>query len=122
MEALAKISWFALALVHLVPSLVLFHPALTERLYSVPASGDVGILLTHRGALFLAVIVACLFAAFDPALRRAMACIVAISVISFLLLYVQAGLPEGNLRTIALTDGAALFPLAYVTWHAWQSA
>ena len=122
MEALAKISWLSLALVHLSPSLVLFYPALSQRLYSVPDSGDVGILLTHRGALFLAIIVACLMAAFDPALRRAMLCLVAISVIAFLSLYAQAGFPDGNLRTIALADSAALLPLAYVTWHAWLSA
>lgn len=121
METLVKIAWLSLALVHGLPALVLFAPSMVERLYAVSPSGDVGVLIVHRGALFLAMIVAALFALADPAVRRAASAIVAVSIIGFLLVYVRAGMPSGALRTIALADVAALLPLALVSWHAWAS-
>lgn len=123
METLTKIAWAILALVHFPPTLVLFVPSMIERLYGIVPSHDVGahdvgVLIVHRGALFGAIFIACLFAMMNPALRRAMACLVAISIISFLVTYAGAGMPA-NLRRIALTDFFALVPLIFVIRQAW---
>lgn len=120
MEALTKLSWGLLALVHIPPALVVLMPSLTQRLYNLPADGETGVLLVHRGALFAAVIAACVMAMLDPSLRRAMSVIVAISVIGFLFTYWRAGMPAGSLRTIAMMDVVALAPLALVAWRAWR--
>lgn len=125
METLTKIAWAVLALVHFPPTLVVFVPSMIERLYGIVPSHDVGVhdvgvLIVHRGALFGAIFIACLFAMMTPALRRAMACLVAISIISFLMTYVSAGMPEG-LRRIAIIDFIALVPLIFVMWQALRS-
>lgn len=122
MEIITKAAWVLLALVHASPAAVLFAPDLVRRLYGVEAQGDLGVLLTHRGALFLAILIACLFGVFDPAARRALSVLVAISVIGFLIVYARARLPPGALRSIAIVDGAALVPLAWVVWAAWGQA
>jgi hypothetical protein len=122
LENLTKAAWVVIALVHVLPSMVFFRPALAERLYGVSPSGEIGILLVHRGALFLAITVACIFAAMDESVRRAISCIAAISVIGFLIVYVNSGMPAGSLRTIALADAFLLLPLAFVTFRAWISA
>ena len=120
MEVATKASWFLLALVHLSPAAMLLRPSLAERLYGLSPDGPAGLLLTHRGATFLAIVVAALWAAFDPSVRRLCSVAVAITVLSYLVLYVRAGLPEGPLRTIAAVDGFALVPLLLVTWSAWR--
>lgn len=120
MEGWIKIAWALLALIHVMPAAVLFAPSLVERLYAVSPTGDLGVLLVHRGALFLAVVVASLFAMFDADVRRSTSVIVAISVIGFLVVYARAGFPSGALWTIALMDGVALVPLAFVSFMAWR--
>ena len=120
MEAITKTSWALLALLHLMPALPLFIPALVERLYGVPATGEAGVLLIHRGALFLAVLVAVVYALFDPNARRLASIVVAISMIGFLIVYARAGLPEGALRKIAVADLIGLIPLLWVAWQAWR--
>ncbi len=114
-------AWLLLALVHAAPAAVLVSPALIERLYGVAAAGDLGVLITHRGALFLAIVIVCLYAAWEPGARRAASLVVGISVVSFLVIYASAGAPSGSLRVIALADLLALLPLALVSWKAWQS-
>ena len=54
-----------LAALHPAPLLPLLRPSMVQALYGVPASGDLGVLLTHRAALFLTVRVACVFSAAD---------------------------------------------------------
>jgi hypothetical protein len=122
MERLVIVCWLALAAVHASPAAVLFKPALIEILYGVSPTGSSGVLLIHRGALFLAVVVVALFAAFAPEARRAATLLVGISVVGFLLVYYVAGAPEGALRTIAIVDVLALAPLALVSWNAWRAA
>lgn len=117
---LETLCWLGLAAVHAPPAAVLFKPALLGSLYGIPPGGPAEVLLVHRGGLFLAITIVALLAAFDPHARKAASLVVAISVISFLLLYVSAGVPEGALRTIALVDSAALPPLAFVCWSAWR--
>jgi hypothetical protein len=122
MDRLNLVCWLALAAIHASPAAVLFRPDLTETLYGVSPGGSTGILILHRGALFLGVVVVTLFAAFAPEARRAASLLVAISVAGFLLVYVLAGAPEGPLRAIAMVDAVVLLPLAFVTWRAWRPA
>ncbi len=119
-ETFFKLAWLALAGVHVLPALVLFMPSLAARLYGVDPAGDVGVLIVHRGALFLAIVVLCLFAAVDPVARRATSLAVAISVVAYLILYVWSGQPQGSLRTVALVDLVALVPLGFVLFGAWR--
>lgn len=121
MESITKLCWGLIALIHLLPASVLLKPSLTETLYNVPPSGDVGVLLVHRGALFLAVMVAALIAAFDPSARKIASLIAAISMIGFLIVYARAGLSEGALRKIAVTDAIGLLPLIWVSYQAWRA-
>jgi hypothetical protein len=122
MEMATKVAWFLLALVHVSPAAVLFRPGLVETLYGIPPTGPTSLLLTHRGATFLAIVVAAVWAAFDPSARRLCTVILAIAVLGYLVLYVRAGMPEGPLRTIAAADALALAPLALVMWSAWRPA
>lgn len=120
MEWITKLSWALLALVHASPAAVLFAPQLLRSLYGMEGDGVMGVLLVHRGALFLAIVVACVFALFDTASRRVAAVVVALSVIGFLVVYARAGWPPGALRTIAVVDLVALLPLGWVLLMAWK--
>ena len=122
METLVRISWALLALLHLMPALVLAKPGLVQSLYGAEPSGDVGVLLVHRGALFLAVLLAALYALFSPDARRLASLVVAISMVGFLLVYLRAGMPAGELRKIAVADAVGLLPLAIVMWGAWATS
>jgi hypothetical protein len=122
MEFAVKFAWSVVALIHLPPAAVVAAPRLIPSLYGVAPDGALGLLLVHRGVLFLAIVAACIFAALDPAARRVVSVVASISVVGFLAIYVQAGLPAGALRTIALGDIAALVPLAFATYAAWRPA
>ena len=119
MDRLIVVCWLALAAIHASPAAVLLKPALIETLYGVPPNGSSGVLLIHRGAMFFAVLVVALFAAFAPEARRTATLLVGISMIGFLLVYIMAGAPKGPLRTIAIVDALGLLPLALVSWKAW---
>lgn len=121
MEAMVRIAWLLLAAVHVAPAVVLFRPAMIERLYGVAPGNSAELLLVHRGALFLAVVVVALFAALDPAARRAASLVTAISLIGYLLVYWRAGFPVGPLRTVALVDAVAILPLALASFAAWRT-
>lgn len=115
-----SLSWLALVLVHAAPALAAFSPALRKRLYGVEENQTLAIMLAHRGALFLAIAAACAFAAFDAPARPLASLVVAISVLSFLLIYATHGSPKGALRTIAIVDAVALVPLAAVLADVWM--
>jgi hypothetical protein len=119
-ETIIKAAWATLALIHLAPAAALVAPSFLQTLYGVDSQGEVGILLTHRGGLFLAVVAACTLAIFDPGARRAASLVACISVVGFLLVYGLAGRPSGSLRTIALVDLLALLPLGVAAWTAWH--
>lgn len=119
MDRLVVICWLILAAVHASPAAVLFKPSLTGTLYGVPPTGPTGLLIVHRGALFLAVFAVAVFAAFSPEARRAATLVVGISLIGFLAVYALARAPRGALRKIAVVDVFALPPFFYVTWSAW---
>jgi hypothetical protein len=115
-----KIAWLALGLIHLFPAASAFSPSLMQRIYGVAPSGDLAVILAHRGVLFCALLASCVFGAVDPSARRPLGIVVAISVIGFLVLYARAGMPAGPLRTIAIVDALGLVPLAAVLWSAWR--
>ena len=121
METSVKLAWALLALIHAMPAAVLFAPSTLRRLYGVEPDGDLGVLMTHRGALFLALVLLSLFAIFEPATRRSAGLAVSVSLTSFLVLYARAGCPAGSLRTIAIVDVVALAPLALVLYAGWKT-
>ncbi len=120
MELSVKVAWLFLGLIHLLPAATAFSPTLVERLYGLTPSGDLAVIVAHRGALFCAIVASCALGAFDPAARRSLGVVVGISVVGFLALYLRAGLPAGPLRTIAIVDTVGLAPLALVLWSAWR--
>lgn len=115
------LAWILLALVHVLPAAVLVRPGLITSLYGIEVSGDLGVLLIHRGGLFLAIVLVCLYAAWEPGARRAVSLVVANSIVSFLAIYAAAGAPSGSLRLIALADLIALLPLGLVAGQAWRN-
>lgn len=112
------LAWLALLLVHTPPALATFLPQMRKRMYGVDDAGPLGLILAHRGVLFLAVVSVCLLAAFNAEARLAAALVTSISVLGFLIGYVLAGAPK-RLRTIALVDALALIPLALVLLDVW---
>lgn len=120
---LVTLAWLALVLVHAPPALATFSPHMRKRMYGVDDAGPLGLILSHRGALFLAVASVCALAAFNAEARLAAILVTSISVIGFLIGYTLAGAPK-PLRTIAIVDAAALIPLGYVLFDVWirQSA
>lgn len=116
---LQPILWLVLAAIHAMPALALFRPATLTTLYGVTADSPLFLLMQHRAALFLAVFAACVWAALVPEGRNLAVLVVGISMISFLVLYAQAGSPE-PLKRIALVDLAGLPVLAGVAWLAFR--
>lgn len=122
MENLVRIAWSLLALIHAPPAVAFAAPNALRRLYGIAPEGDIGALMSHRGALFLALVALCALAVVDPSSRRAASLAVAISVVSFLVVYARHGLPPGPLRAVAGADAVALLPLVVVLVEAWGSA
>lgn len=114
-----RICWAVLGLIHVMPALAVFKPALISRLYGVDPGGDVFTLLHHRAALFLAVVVICAWAAFRPEVRQLACVAVGISMASFLLIWWGSGTPPA-LRTIAVADLIGLPFLFYAAWQAFR--
>lgn len=112
------LAWLALALIHTPPALAAFSPKLRKRMYGVEGEGALGLIIAHRGLLFLAVAAACVFAAFDAPARPLAVIVAAISVLGFLIFYVLAASPK-RLRAIALVDAVGLVPLGAVIADAW---
>ena len=116
-----RISWLILGvLIHLPPFIAFFRPFLLTSLYGVGRDDPGFALLHHRAALFGLVVLACTWAAFDPGVRKLAFLLTALSMVSFLLIYLAYGQPP-LLRTIAFVDAAGLPFLAYVGWKAFSS-
>ncbi|MHA7819424.1 MAG: hypothetical protein ACX930_07270 [Erythrobacter sp.] len=116
---LKPILWLILAGIHAMPALALFRPATLTTLYRIQPENPLFLLMHHRAALFFAVFVACIWAAFVPDGRRLAVLVVGISMLSFLALYFMAGSPA-PLRRIAIVDLAGLPVLAGVAWLAFR--
>ena len=113
-----RLCYAALALIHIMPASMLFRPAAIGRLYKIDASGPLLALLRHRAALFAIVILACVWAVFDPASRRLAVAVIASSMLSFLAIYWHAGSPTA-LKSIAFADLAGLPFWGFVAWAAY---
>jgi hypothetical protein len=122
MEIAMKAGWLLLAAIHVTPAAVVIVPGLVQKLYGVDGGQDVGLLLVHRGVMFLGVVVVCVFASFRPDARPAASILAGISVLGFLVVYAAAGFPPGALRKIAMVDAVAVGPLAFVAWTAWMGS
>jgi hypothetical protein len=118
-EVLVKLAWLALVLIHASPSAVAFSPSLLKKLYGADPSGALGMLLTHRGVLFVAVLAVAALAIVNHQARQAASLVVAISMMGFLVVYWRGGMPAGPLRTIAWVDLVGLVPLLLVAYDAW---
>ncbi len=116
----ARLCWALLALLHALPAFALIRPALIPKLYGVNAGTDAALLLQHRAALFLAVVVVCFWAFARPEVRQLASVVVALSMLSFLLLYWAGGSPAA-LRQIAIADLIGLPVLAVATWQAFRA-
>jgi hypothetical protein len=112
-----KAAWLLLGLVHLMPAMAFFRPAMLKQLYRLEPGNPLFLLMHHRAALFLLVLVMCIWSAIDPAPRRLASLAVTISMLSFLWLYRRAGMPPA-LKKIANVDFLGLPALAYVLWNA----
>ena len=117
---LVQFSWLILLLIHATPALAAFSPRLRARMYGVSETPVLGVVLAHRGVLFLAVAVTCLVAGLHAPSRPLAALITAISVLGFLALYGLGGSPRA-LRPIALVDLVGVPPLALVCYDACSS-
>jgi hypothetical protein len=87
-------------------------------MYGVDDGGPLGLILIHRGVLFLAVVCACALAAFSAEARLASMLVTSISLLGFLIAYAMTGAPK-RLRTIAFVDVIALIPLMIVGADVW---
>jgi len=116
---LDRLPWALLALLHLPPALALVWPAMLGRIYGAAGGSSALPLLQHRAALFAALVAICLWAAADPAVRRLASVVCAISMLSFVALYLLAGSPPA-LRTIALADLLFLPVLGFAAWRAFS--
>ncbi len=117
---LTQVSWAALLLVHIIPALALFRPALITKLYQVEATSPLFLLFQHRAALFLVVCLICAWAIVRPEVRHLATVTVGFSMLSFLGLFWAAGSPP-SLRSIALVDLIGLPFLVFVAWQAFKS-
>ncbi len=116
---LQLISWLLLGALHALPAFAFFRPASLTVLYGIGPEDPLFLLLQHRAALFLAVLIVCLWAAFDPSIRKVCTVVVALSMLSFLWLYFANGSPVG-LKQIAVADMIGLPVLAVVAWSAFK--
>jgi hypothetical protein len=117
MIIIERICWAVLVLIHMTPASMLVRPAVIGKLYGVDSAGPIAALLHHRAALFVIVVIACLWAMVDPGARRLAVVVVATSMLSFLAVYWHAGSPVA-LKSIALADMAGLPFLGFVLWVA----
>jgi hypothetical protein len=120
MIIIERICWAVLALIHIMPASMLFRPDAIGKLYRVDAAAPLAALLHHRAALFVIVVIACLWAMADSGARRLATVVVATSMLSFLAVYWYAGSPVA-LRSIATADLVGLPFLGFVLWRAFIS-
>ncbi len=116
MNIVTSIGWVLLALIHATPALALFQPVLLTKLYGIKSGSGLFTFMHHRAALFLVIVVMCLWASLRCEVRPMAAVCAGISMGSFVAIWWLAGAPAA-LRTIALYDVAGLFILAFVGWQ-----
>ncbi|WP_298021385.1 hypothetical protein [uncultured Parasphingopyxis sp.] len=115
-----KLAWLVLAVLHAPPAAALAAPGLIARLYGVPPDNPAFALLHHRAALFLVIVLICVWAMFVPEVRKLATVTTALSMIAFLVIFMANGLPA-TLRSIAIADLIGLPVLGYVAWRAFST-
>lgn len=118
---LDRILWLTLAAIHTMPALAFFRPATMTAMYRMQADNPLFLLMRHRAALFVVILVIALWAMLDPGVRRLGSVALAISMLSFLWLYWQAGSPPA-LKTIALVDLVGIPVLVLALWRAFAQS
>ncbi len=116
-----RICWALLMLLHLPPALALFRPSQLTAMYGVDAGSSSFALMQHRAALFLVIVVICIWAALRPEVRALASVTVGISMVSFLIIWWMNGLAP-QLRVIALADLIGLPVLLLATWLAYRQS
>ena len=116
-----KLCWAVLAWIHVIPALALLKPALLTTLYGAQTCSVTYMLLHHRAALFIGVFIAYIYAIFQPGSRQLAAVMVAVSMVSFLVLFVLGGNPD-KLRPVAMVDLIGIPFLAIAAWNAFHVA
>jgi hypothetical protein len=116
-----KICWALLGLIHALPAFALFRPALLGKMYGVEAQSDMFALMHHRAALFLVIVIICIWAMLRPEVRQIAAVAVGLSMTSFVLIWWLSGASPA-LRGIAVADMIGLPLLGYVAWQAFRVA
>ena len=118
-KMIIKMGWLLLALIHATPALAFFRPAMLTKMYRITPDSGLFILMHHRSALFVVVVVTCLWAMFQPEVRQLATVVLGISMASFVALWWQSGAPPA-LRTIAVTDIVGLVILLFLGWQAFS--
>lgn len=85
-----------------------------------PGSGNFT-LMHHRAALFLVVVIICIWAVFRPEVRQLAAVAVGISMMSFVIIWWLAGMSP-QLKSIAVADLIGLAILLPAGWFAFTKA
>jgi hypothetical protein len=112
-----KLAWTVLALIHTLPALAFFVPALITRMYGVEQGTANFALMHHRAALFMVIVALCIWSAFRPEVRLLSAVCVGFSMVSFLGIWCLSGSPS-SIRSIAIADIIGLPFLAAALWSA----
>jgi uncharacterized membrane protein YkgB len=109
----------ALALIHVAPAIATLRPSLIERLYQVDPQSAVFPLLHHRAVLFAIIVLLSIWSMFRAEARSVSVCAIALSMVSFLIIYLRAGRPR-QLRHIAIADVIGMPFLALAAWATLQ--
>lgn len=117
---ITKIFWALLALIHAMPALALFRPALLTKMYGVEGGSDTFSLMHHRAALFLVIVLISFWAMARPEVRQLASVAVGISMGSFVLIWWLSGASPA-LRSIAVADMIGIPILLYVAWQAFRT-
>lgn len=115
-----KICWALIAMIHAMPALAFFRPALISKMYGIEAGTDSFTLMHHRAGLFVVIFVICLWALVRPEVRPLASVAVGISMGSFVLIWLLAGAAPA-LRGIAVADMIGLLILMYAGFQAFRT-
>jgi len=109
MRALIPFLFWILAIIHIIPALSALAPSRMAALYGIGTENKALMtLLQHRAVLFGLVAAACVFAAYNSAVRWPVLIATIISMASFIIIAVPRGQLSGSLAKIAYVDGIGL--------------
>jgi hypothetical protein len=120
MNLAVNIGWVLIALIHATPALALFRPTLLTKLYGIKTASGLFTFMHHRAALFLVIVVMCIWAMFRPEVRPLSVVCTGISMGTFIAIWAMSGAPTA-LRTIAIYDMVGLVILLFIGWQAFAA-